>query len=102
MFQGGISLKLWNECILIACYLINRLPTSVLNGKCLYELVYGYAPNLSHIRVFGCLCYATVLDTTDKFSSRSHKCVLIGFATVKKTFISCIILILKQFSIQEM
>ncbi|GKB29612.1 ribonuclease H-like domain-containing protein [Tanacetum coccineum] len=48
-----------------------RLPSSVLSGSSPYLLVYGKEPNLSHIRCFDCLCYSTVLNNHDKFSS-SH------------------------------
>ncbi|GKC50055.1 putative RNA-directed DNA polymerase [Tanacetum coccineum] len=86
MFQGGLPLRLWSECILTACYLINRLPSSVLNGDSPYKLVFNKKPNLNHLRVFGCLCYATILTNSDKFSSRSEKCVLVGYSSVKKCY----------------
>ncbi|GKD43805.1 hypothetical protein Tco_1268450, partial [Tanacetum coccineum] len=40
-FDGnqGIPLNMWTECVLTATYLINRLPTSVLNEKYSYDLV---------------------------------------------------------------
>ncbi|GJT51520.1 ribonuclease H-like domain-containing protein [Tanacetum coccineum] len=49
-----------------------RLPSSVLNGKSPFFLVYGREPNLSHLRSFGCLCYVSVVKGSDKFSSKSE------------------------------
>ncbi|GJX16570.1 putative RNA-directed DNA polymerase [Tanacetum coccineum] len=72
MFQGELPLYLWSECILTAMYLINRTPSSVLSSKSPFYLVYGHDPSLSHLRVFGCLCYATILNNQDKFSSRPN------------------------------
>ncbi|GJR37554.1 ribonuclease H-like domain-containing protein [Tanacetum coccineum] len=86
LFQGGIPLRFWTECVLTATYLINRLPSSVLNGKSPFEMIYNTKPNLSKLRVFGCLCFATVLNNHDKLGSRSEKCVMMGYSSVKKGY----------------
>ncbi|GKE00690.1 putative RNA-directed DNA polymerase, partial [Tanacetum coccineum] len=86
LFQGGLPLYLWSECIMTAAYLINMLPSSVLNGKTPFELVFNKKPILKHLRVFGCLCYATVLNIHDKLGSRAEKCVLVGYASFKKGY----------------
>ncbi|GJY16104.1 hypothetical protein Tco_0386526 [Tanacetum coccineum] len=52
-----------------------RLPSSVLNEKSPYEMIYKKNPTLSDLRVFGCLCFATILNNHDKLGSRSEKCV---------------------------
>ncbi|GJY54101.1 putative RNA-directed DNA polymerase [Tanacetum coccineum] len=87
-FDGnqGIPLNMWTEYVLTATYLINRLPTSVLNGKSPYDLVYNKPPSLKHLRSFDCLAYATILNSHDKFGSRSEKCVLVGNSNSKKRY----------------
>ncbi|GJU59725.1 putative RNA-directed DNA polymerase [Tanacetum coccineum] len=86
MFQGGLPLNLWSECVLTAIYLINRLPSSVLKGKSPFKLVFSRKPSLNHLRVFGCLYFATILNNSDKFGSRSEKCVLVGYSSFKKGY----------------
>ena len=86
MFQGGIPLRFWTDCVLTAAYLINRLPSSVLNGKSPYHMIYNSSPNLSLIRMFGCLCFATILNSHDKLTSRSEKCVMMGYSSSQKGY----------------
>lgn len=63
-----------------AAYLINRTPTPLLDGKTTYELLYKNPPPLSHLRVFGSLCYAhNQHHKGDKFASRSIKGVFLGY-----------------------
>ncbi|GKB99882.1 ribonuclease H-like domain-containing protein, partial [Tanacetum coccineum] len=83
-YKGGIPFNMRTECVLTATYLINRLPTSVLNGKSPYDLMYNKPHSLKHLRSFGCLAYATIMNSHDKFRSRSEKCVLVGYSNSKK------------------
>ncbi|GKD09074.1 retrovirus-related pol polyprotein from transposon TNT 1-94 [Tanacetum coccineum] len=68
MFQGGIPLRFWSDCVLTAVYLISRLPSSMISGKSPFELIYKKKPNLSHLRCFDCLCFSTILDNSNKLS----------------------------------
>ncbi|XP_071712191.1 uncharacterized protein [Rutidosis leptorrhynchoides] len=70
MFQGGIPLYLWTECILTATYLINRIPSKLLAGLSPFQKIYGSEPSLSHIRNYGCLVFSKILDESDKFKPR--------------------------------
>ncbi|GJT38309.1 ribonuclease H-like domain-containing protein [Tanacetum coccineum] len=63
----------------------NRLPSSVLKGKSPYQLVFNKKPSLNHLRVFGCLCFATILNNHDKFGNRAEKYVLVGYYSFKKS-----------------
>ncbi|GJZ71492.1 ribonuclease H-like domain-containing protein [Tanacetum coccineum] len=49
---GRIPLRFWSDCVLTVVYLINRLPSSVLNDKSPFELVYKRKPNLYHLRLY--------------------------------------------------
>ncbi|GJV62523.1 hypothetical protein Tco_1473351 [Tanacetum coccineum] len=73
MFQGGLPLYLWPNYVLTAVYLINKLPSFVSAGQSPYFPVYGRNPTLSHLRAYGCLSFATILNNNDKFNSRDVK-----------------------------
>ena len=43
--------------ITIAVFLLNKLPTKVVDGKTHFEAWYGFKPNLKNLKIFGCLCF---------------------------------------------
>ena len=52
--------RFWTEAVQTAVYLINRSPTSSLNGKILVVLWFGEELNVTRLRVFGVLAYLKI------------------------------------------
>ena len=84
-FQASLPIEFWGECIMTAAYLINRTPTPLLAGHTPFERLYKRPPPLTHLRTFGCPCYAHNQNHKgDKFASRSIKGVFLGYPYGKK------------------
>ena len=59
--HAGVSNIFWVEAISTAAYVRNHLPTTALKeSETSYERWYGKKPDVSHLRVFGCMAYAHV------------------------------------------
>ncbi|KAL2252169.1 UNVERIFIED_CONTAM: Retrovirus-related Pol polyprotein from transposon RE1 [Sesamum indicum] len=87
IFQANLPKLFWIEAILTSTYIINRLPTSVLEWKTPYETLFNKPVNYSHFRTFGCLCFATnILPHKSKFDSRATKCIFLGYALNQKGY----------------
>ncbi|GJV10081.1 retrovirus-related pol polyprotein from transposon TNT 1-94 [Tanacetum coccineum] len=85
--HADLPIKFWGDCILVATYLINKMPMEVLSWKTPFEKLFGTLLVYDHLRVIGCLCYAAVtIPHKDKFDKRGTKCVLLGYPLNKKGY----------------
>ena len=84
--QAQLPNQFWGECALAAVHLINHLPLPVLSFKTPFELLYSKPPSYSHLRVFGCLAYATNVHVSHKFDHRAITCIFIGYPVGQKAY----------------
>jgi len=86
-FQAALPLQFLGDCVLAAAYIINRLPSSVLNNKTPFEMLMNESPTYDQFRTFGCLAIASNPSRThDKFDSRGVPCVFLGYPHLKKGY----------------
>ncbi|CAH9091030.1 unnamed protein product [Cuscuta europaea] len=81
LISCGLARNFWAEAINTTCYIINRDMSHPLLGKTSYELLKGRKPNISHLRTFGCKCFAdnNGKDNIGKFDARSDEAVFLGY-----------------------
>ena len=78
--HADLPKSLWAEAASTACYLYNRLPNAPLKCKSPYEVWYSRKPDLSNLRVFGCIAYALVpAAKRKKFYNCTEKMRFLGY-----------------------
>lgn len=77
----------WAEAVATAAYIQNRLPTSVLKKATPYQRWNGKKPDMSHMKVFGCVAYAHVPDTERrKLDKKAVKLRFMGYTNNAKGY----------------
>ena len=86
--HAGLPDCYWAEAVATAVYLRNCLPTTALNKKMTpYERWYGRKPDLSHLKVFGCIAYAHIPDVKrTKLDKKAEKLRFVGYSTQSKGY----------------
>ena len=86
--HSGLPNTYWEFAMDTAVYISNRLPSRVNDNLSPIEALTGQAPNVSHIRVFGCLAYVHVPDELRrKLDKKAIRCIFLGFDKTQKAFV---------------
>jgi len=88
MFQSNFPRAFWSFIVVHVLHLINRLPSHVIQNNCPYKLLYNCVSDLSDIKVFGCLCFASTLEQNiSKLDPKARKCIFLGYKQGTKCYI---------------
>jgi histone deacetylase 1/2 len=83
--NASMPLKFWDEAFLISTFLINLLPSKVLNFETPTERLLQVTPNYDALRVFGCACWPNLRPYNKrKLAFRSKQCVFLGYSPLHK------------------
>src|SRR5882672_9602452 len=79
--DSELGKDLWGEALLTHVYIRNRCPSSILPGNITpHEKIFGHAPFIGHLRVFGSKCFIKIPDETrSKLDDKAKECRLIRF-----------------------
>ena len=81
--NASMPLKFWDKAFLTATFLINLLPSKVINLDTPVERLLHTKPNYESLRVFGCACWPNLRPYTKrKLAFRSTRCVFWGIVHV--------------------
>jgi histone deacetylase 1/2 len=85
--HSSLPLRFWDEAFLTACYLINRMPTPVLNKETPLFRLLKIHPNYEFLRIFGCACWPSLRKyNAHKLEFRSKMCVFLGYSPMHKGY----------------
>ena len=72
--------EVWDEVVLTTVTLINSIHSSHILGFSSFKKLYGFAPDNSHFRVFGCTCFVLRPHVENsKLSSQYAICVFLSY-----------------------
>jgi len=84
---ASMPLKFWDEAFLTTTYLINRLPSAVINFTTPLERLFGQKPDYSFLRTFDCACWPNLRPyNAHKLQFRSKRCVFLGYSNLHKGY----------------
>ena len=75
------------EAMSTAIYIINRTPIAVVHNVTPKERYSDKKPDLSHLKVFCCICYVHVSDELrTKLDAKDEKCIFLGYSLEHKGY----------------
>ncbi|GKD67588.1 retrovirus-related pol polyprotein from transposon TNT 1-94 [Tanacetum coccineum] len=87
--NAGLGKEFWAEVVTYACYLVNRFPSTAIDGKTPFEKCYGKpASDYDSSLVFGSAAYYHVKES--KLDPKAKKALFMGIISgIKGYFLWC-------------
>lgn len=87
LFNGRVPPTYWVDAFSLAAYIINRLPSPVLDGKSPFEVLFSCKPSYSNFRAFAFRVYPYLRDyAANKLRLRSLPCIFLGYSPQYKGY----------------
>lgn len=88
LHEASLPTTYWTYAFPTAFYLINRLPSPILQQQSLYTKLFRKEPNYMKLRVFGCACYPWLRPyAKHKLGLRSLPCIFLGYSLTQSAYL---------------
>ena len=82
LHHAKLPFTFWSFACQTATYLINRMPTQILQMQSPFQKLHNKSPNYLHLHSFGCLCFPWLHPYAHhKLQPRSNPCIFIGYSS---------------------
>ena len=98
LISSGLLDNMQGEAVLTACFILSIIPYKKLD-QTPYELWKGYVPNLSYLKVWGCLAKAALPN--HKRTNIGHKTSNVVFISYAQNNVAYRLMSLKDYSISK-
>lgn len=79
MESSSLPRVFWAEAITHAAHIRNLFPLRHLENRSPYEVMYGFKPRVSHLKIFGCLAWRHIpKENRDKLDVKSERGIIIA------------------------
>lgn len=87
LLHANMPLRYWVDGFSTAVFLINRLPTPILNMDTRFQRLFFKQPDYNLLKVFGCRCFPYLRNyASNKLQPRSFPCVFLGYSPLHKGY----------------
>ena len=88
LLHHKVPQRFYGDTIITACYLINRMPSSVLHDQISHSILFPNQPPFClPPRVFGCVCFVQIpTPGQDKLLAKATKCVFVDYYQLQRGY----------------